>query len=122
MKPVFHGEVPLKRQPLPRVREDPSNEERVSYATGIPRLQPRGGSQEDMFSPECRDYLKSQRSTQQQREISKLESHADSEHALANGNPNMVFVEVGAVFENQKALRLRLESIEEKLDRLLANA
>lgn len=35
----------MKRQPLPRVREDPSNEERVSYATGIPRLQPWGGSQ-----------------------------------------------------------------------------
>lgn len=35
----------MKRQPLPRVREDPSNEERVSYATGIPRLQPWGGIQ-----------------------------------------------------------------------------
>lgn len=78
-------------------------------------------SYEDMFNPGYRDYLKSQRPTQRQREISKLESHADSEHALANGDPHMVFVEVGAVFENQKALRLRLESIEEKLDRLLAN-
>lgn len=75
-----------------------------------------------MFNPGYRDYLKSQRPTQRQREISKLESHADNEHALANGNPNMIFVEVGAVFENQKALRLRLESIEEKLDRLLADA
>lgn len=79
-------------------------------------------SYEDMFNPGYRDYLKSQRPTQRQREISKLESHADSEHALANGNPNMIFVEVGAVFENQKALRLRLESIEEKLDSLLADA
>lgn len=79
-------------------------------------------SYEDMFSPECRDYLKGQRPTQRQWEISKLESHADSEHALAKADPNMIFVEVGAVFENQKALRLRLESIEEKLDRLLANA
>lgn len=79
-------------------------------------------SYEDMLTPGYRDYLKSQQPTHRQREISKLESHADSEHALANGDPNMVFVEVGAVFENQKALRLRLESIEEKLDRLLANA
>lgn len=75
-----------------------------------------------MFNPGYRDYLKSQRPTQRQRENIEAWSHADSEHALANGNPNMIFVEVGAVFENQKALRLRLESIEEKLDRLLADA
>ena len=75
-----------------------------------------------MFSPECRDYLKSRKPSQREREIAKLEKQADSEHALANGDPHMIFVEVGAVFENQKALRLRLESIEEKLDRLLADA
>ena len=45
VKPMFHGRVPLKRRPLLRVWEDPSTEERVSYATGIPRLQPWGGSQ-----------------------------------------------------------------------------
>jgi hypothetical protein len=46
VKPMFHGKVPLKRQPLPHVSEGSSTEERVSYATGIPRLQPWGGSQE----------------------------------------------------------------------------
>ena len=45
VKPMFHGKVPLKRRPLLRVWEDPSTEEHVSYATGIPRLQPWGGSQ-----------------------------------------------------------------------------
>lgn len=74
---------------------------------------------EDMFNPEYRDYVKSQKPTKRQREIAKLEASADDGHNLSAGEPRLTFVEVKAIFESQKALRLRLESVEEKLDRLL---
>ena len=54
VKPVFHGKVPLKRQPLPRVREDPSNEERVSYATGIPPASAVGRKSKCKYLPRTR--------------------------------------------------------------------
>lgn len=75
---------------------------------------------EDMFSPECRDYLKSRKPSQREREIAKLEEQADKKYDMY-GNKTLYEVsgEVAAVYESQKALRLRLESIEEKLDELL---
>ena len=73
----------------------------------------------DMFNPEYRDYLKSRRPSQQAREIAKLEKQADNKHDLYGDKPYEVSGEVAAIYESQKALRLRLESIEEKLDRLL---
>ena len=71
---------------------------------------------EDMFSSECRDYLKSRKPSQREREIVKLENKHD-----IYGNKSLYEVsgEVAAIYESQKALRLRLDSIEEKLDRLL---
>lgn len=73
-----------------------------------------------MFSPECRDYLKSRKPSQREREIVKLEKQADNKHDMY-GDKSLYEVsgEVAAIYENQKALRLRLDSIEEKLDRLL---
>lgn len=73
-----------------------------------------------MFSPECRDYLKSRKPSQREREIAKLEEQADKKHDMY-GNETLYEVsgEVAAIYESQKALRLRLESIEEKLDELL---
>lgn len=75
---------------------------------------------EDMFSPECRDYLKSRKPSQREREIAKLEKQADKKRDMY-GNKTLYEVseEVAAIYESQKALRLRLESIEEKLDELL---
>lgn len=75
---------------------------------------------EDMFNPECRDYLKSRKPSQREQEIAKLEKQADKKHAMY-GNKTLYEVsgEVAAIYESQKALRLRLESIEEKLDELL---
>lgn len=75
---------------------------------------------EDMFSPECRDYLKSRKPSQREREIAKLEEQADKKYDMY-GNKTLYEVsgEVAAIYESQKALRLRLESIEEKLDELL---
>lgn len=75
---------------------------------------------EDMFSPECRDYLKSRKPSQREREIAKLEKQADKKHDMyGNKTLHEVSEEVAAIYESQKALRLRLESIEEKLDELL---
>lgn len=73
-----------------------------------------------MFSPECRDYLKSRKPSQREREIVKLEKQADNKHDIY-GNKSLYEVsgEVAVIYESQKALRLRLDSIEEKLDRLL---
>lgn len=73
-----------------------------------------------MFSPECRDYLKSRKPSQREREIAKLEEQADKKYDMY-GNKTLYEVsgEVAAIYESQKALRLRLESIEEKLDELL---
>jgi len=75
---------------------------------------------EDMFNPECRDYLKSRKPSQREQEIAKLEKQADKKHDMY-GNKTLYEVsgEVAAIYESQKALRLRLESIEEKLDELL---
>lgn len=75
---------------------------------------------EDMFNPECRDYLKSRKPSQREREIAKLEKQADNKHDIY-GDKSLYEVsgEVAAIYESQKALRLRLDSIEEKLDRLL---
>lgn len=75
---------------------------------------------EDMFSPECRDYLKSRKPSQREREIVKLEKQADNKHDIY-GDKSLYEVsgEVAAIYESQKALRLRLDSIEEKLDELL---
>lgn len=75
---------------------------------------------EDMFEPAYRDYLKDRKPSQREREIAKLEEQADEEHRMSGGEPHMVFSEVAAIYEGQKALRLRLERIEEKLDRLLS--
>ncbi len=71
-------------------------------------------------SPECRDYLKSRKPSQREREIAKLEKQADNKHDIY-GNKSLYEVsgEIAAIYESQQALRLRLESIEEKLDRLL---
>lgn len=74
---------------------------------------------EDMFSPECRDYLKSRKPSQREREIAKLEKQADNKHDMYGDKSYAVSGEVAAIYENQQALRLRLESIEEKLDKLL---
>lgn len=74
---------------------------------------------EDMFNPEYRDYLKSRKPSQREHEIAKLEKQADEEHRISGNKPHMVFSEVAAIYESQRALRLRMESIEEKLDRLL---
>ena len=75
---------------------------------------------EDMFNPECRDYLKSRKPSQREQEIAKLEKQADKKHDMyGNKTLNEVSGEVAAIYESQKALRLRLESIEEKLDELL---
>lgn len=74
---------------------------------------------EDMFNPECRDYLKSRKPSQREREIAKLEKQADNEHDMYGDKSYAVSGEVAAIYENQQALRLRLESIEEKLDKLL---
>lgn len=74
---------------------------------------------EDMFSPECRDYLKSRKPSQREREIAKLEIQADNKHDMYGNKSYAVSGEVAAIYENQQALRLRLESIEEKLDKLL---
>lgn len=73
-----------------------------------------------MFSSECRDYLKSRKPSQREREIVKLEKQADNKHDIY-GNKSLYEVsgEIAAIYESQQALRLRLESIEEKLDRLL---
>lgn len=51
---------------------------------------------------------------------SELEKQADNKHDIY-GNKSLYEVsgEVAAIYESQKALRLRLDSIEEKLDRLL---
>lgn len=75
---------------------------------------------EDMFNPECRDYLKSRKPSQREQEIAKLEKQADKKYDMY-GNKTLYEVsgEVAAIYESQKALRLRLESIEEKLDELL---
>ncbi len=71
-------------------------------------------------NPECRDYLKSRKPSQREREIAKLEKQADNKHDIY-GNKSLYEVsgEIAAIYESQQALRLRLESIEEKLDRLL---
>ena len=55
-----------------------------------------------------------------EREIVKLEKQADNKHDIY-GNKSLYEVsgEIAAIYESQQALRLRLESIEEKLDRLL---
>ena len=74
---------------------------------------------EDMFSPECRDYLKSRKPSQREREIAKLEKQADNKHDMYGDKSYAISGEVAAIYENQQALRLRLESIEEKLDKLL---
>lgn len=74
---------------------------------------------EDMFNPECRDYLKSRKPSQREREIAKLEKQADKNHDMYGDKVYEVSGEVAAIYESQKALRLRLESIEEKLDELL---
>lgn len=74
---------------------------------------------EDMFNPECRDYLKSHKPSQREREIAKLEKQADNKHDMYGDKSYAVSGEVAAIYENQQALRLRLESIEEKLDKLL---
>ena len=75
---------------------------------------------EDMFNPECRDYLKSRKPSQREQEIAKLEKQADKKHDMYGNKPLYeVSGEVAAIYESQKALRLRLESIEEKLDELL---
>ena len=74
---------------------------------------------EDMFNPECRDYLKSRKPSQREREIAKLEKQADNKHDMYGDKSYAVSDEVAAIYENQQALRLRLESIEEKLDKLL---
>ena len=37
---------------------------------------------EDMFSPECRDYLKSRKPSQREQEIAKLEKQADKTHDI----------------------------------------
>lgn len=74
---------------------------------------------EDMFNPECRDYLKSRKPSQREREIAKLEKQADNKHDMYGDKSYAVSGEVAAIYENQQALRLRLESIEEKLDKLL---
>jgi hypothetical protein len=74
---------------------------------------------EDMFNPECRDYLKSRKPSQREREIAKLEKQADNKHDMYGDKRYAISGEVAAIYENQQALRLRLESIEEKLDKLL---
>lgn len=74
---------------------------------------------EDMFNPECRDYLKSRKPSQREREIAKLEKQADNKRDMYGDKSYAVSGEVAAIYENQQALRLRLESIEEKLDKLL---
>ena len=58
--------------------------------------------------------------SQREREIAELEEQADKKHDMY-GNKTLYEVsgEVAAIYESQKALRLRLESIEEKLDELL---
>lgn len=35
-----------------------------------------------MFSPECRDYLKSRKPSQREQEIAKLEKQADKKHDI----------------------------------------
>lgn len=51
-----------------------------------------------MFSPECRDYLKSRKPSQREREIVKLEKQADNKHDIY-GNKSLYEVsgEVAAI-------------------------
>lgn len=46
---------------------------------------------EDMFSPECRDYLKSRKPSQREREIAKLEIQADNKHDCMATKASMRF-------------------------------
>lgn len=76
---------------------------------------------EDMFQSRMQGLSeKSRKPSQREREIAKLEKQADNKHDIY-GNKSLYEVsgEIAAIYESQQALRLRLESIEEKLDRLL---
>ena len=44
-----------------------------------------------MFSPECRDYLKSRKPSQREREIVKLEKQADNKHNNTETKASMRF-------------------------------
>ena len=56
-----------------------------------------------MFSPECRDYLKSRKPSQREREIVKLEKQADNKHDIY-GNKSLYEVsgEIAAIYEVSK--------------------
>lgn len=52
---------------------------------------------EDMFNPECRDYLKSRKPSQREREIAKLEKQADNKHDMYGDKSYAVSGEVAAI-------------------------